>query len=93
MNLINNGNQYKIDEIRSGPSRRIELEIEGKRGEIRELFDGLPNITDLDKLELMDGVNPGTFFEGLILCIKNNACTEQNRISRLANAKKNGIIN
>jgi len=69
---------------------RLTLEIEGKLGEIKANLDELPNLEYLDSLSL--DPDPAIFMETLILCIKNNALLEQQRLSKLGNTKQNSLI-
>ncbi len=73
-------------EAMEGVSRLLTLEIQGKRGEIREKFENLPNMEFLDSLVL--DLSPDIFLETLILCVKNNALLEQRRCINVNNVKK-----
>ena len=77
-------------ESREGESRLLTLQIEGKRGEIRERLEALPNMEFLDTLELEP--TPDIFLETLILCVKNNALLEQRRCINISNVKKSELI-
>jgi hypothetical protein len=66
------------------------MQIEGKRGEIRENLENLPSMEYLDSLTLTH--NPDVFLETLILCVKNNALLEQRRAIRIKNIKKSDLI-
>jgi hypothetical protein len=66
--------ELKLREAREGPTALLSLQIEGKRGEIRENLDALPTMEFLDTLSLEP--TPDIFLETLILCVKNNALQE-----------------
>jgi len=80
----------KLREAREGPSALLTLQIEGKRGEIRENLDALPTMEFLDTLSLEP--TPDIFLETLILCVKNNALQEQRRCINVNNVKKSELI-
>ncbi len=80
----------KLREAREGPSALLSLQIEGKRGEIRENLDALPPMEFLDTLSLEP--TPDIFLETLILCVKNNALQEQRRCINVNNVKKSELI-
>jgi len=63
--------ELKQREAREGSSDFLILQIEGKRGEIRENLEALPSMEFLDELSLEP--SPDIFLETLILCIKNYA--------------------
>jgi hypothetical protein len=77
-------------EAMEGVSRLLTLEIEGKRGEIREKLENLPDMEFLDSLAL--DPSPDIFLETLILCVKNNALLEQRRCINVNNVKKSELI-
>jgi len=83
-------NLLKLNEAENGANPRLTLEIEGKLGEIKANLDELPNLEYLDNLSL--DPDPAIFMETLILCIKNNALLEQQRLSKLGNTKQNSLI-
>ena len=83
-------NLLKLNEAKNGANPRLTLEIEGKLGEIKANLDELPNLEYLDNLSL--DPDPAIFMETLILCIKNNALLEQQRLSKLGNSKQNSLI-
>ncbi len=76
----------KLQIANTGPTRLLNLQIEGKKGEIREICENLPPIEFFDALEL--DPDPDIFFETLVLCIKNNALLEQNRYIKIKHVKK-----
>jgi hypothetical protein len=79
----------KTHEIQNGLTALSQNQIHAKKAEIRQKVDELPTLLELDALQLDRDVNPGNFFEALVLCIKNNANTEQTRFGKLRNLRKN----
>ncbi len=82
--------ELKQREAREGSSDLLTLQIEGKRGEIRENLEAMPSMEFLDELSLEP--TPDIFLETLILCIKNNALQEQRRSINVNNVKKSELI-
>jgi hypothetical protein len=82
--------ELKQREARDGTSDLLTLQIEGKRGEIRENLETKPSMEFLDELSLEP--TPEIFLETLILCIKNNAFQEQRRSINVDNVKKSELI-
>jgi hypothetical protein len=82
--------ELKQPEARDGSSDFLTLQIEGKRGEIRENLEAMPSMEFLDELSLEP--TSDIFLETLILCIKNNALQEQRRSINVNNVKKSELI-
>jgi hypothetical protein len=80
----------KQTEATDGPTPFLTMQIEGKRGEIRENLENLPSMEFLNSLTLTH--NPDVFLETLILCVKNNALLEQRRSIKIKNLKKSELI-
>jgi hypothetical protein len=82
--------ELKTREVMDGPTPLLTMQIEGKRGEIRENLENLPSMEFLNNLTLTH--SPDIFLETLILCVKNNALQEQRRLIRIKNLKKSDLI-
>jgi hypothetical protein len=81
---------FKKREATDSPTPLLTMQIEGKRGEIRENLENLPSMEFLNSLTLTH--NPDVFLETLILCVKNNALLEQGRAIKIKNLKKSELI-
>ncbi len=82
--------ELKAREVNEGASRLITLRIEGLRAEIRECLEQLPDFEALNTLPLAP--TPDIFLETLILCVKDNALKEQQRLIQISTARKNELI-
>ncbi len=78
--------ELKLREANNGSTALLTLQIESKRGELRENLDNLPSTEFLDSFILEP--SPDIFLETLILCVKNNALLEQRRSIAVNNVKK-----
>jgi hypothetical protein len=64
--------ELKLREAQEGPSALLSLQIESKRGKIRENLDALPTMEFLDTLSLE--LTPDIFLKTIILYKINNNC-------------------
>jgi len=87
--ILKNLSDIQVIELRiaeTGTNNLDELTIAAKRGEIRLLFEELPDLNFFENLAI--DPSPNLFFETLVNCIKNNVLSHQAFIFKQNNIKK-----
>ena len=72
-----------------GFTNAVDLTINGKRAEIRLIFDDLPDLAYFENLNI--NYEPEIFFQTLVSSIKNNVLSHQATIFKLRFEKRNRL--
>jgi hypothetical protein len=83
--------ELELNMATNGRNEREEILLAGYRGEVRLLFDDMPELTFFENLDKTCGDE--IFFETLANSIRNNTLSHQSTIFTVKNARKQRLMN